>query len=276
MAALFLPRGGNPPTQRTNAAFLISPASASEKALASHLTQEYNMAPTSKLGALGMLLFTSTCWKKPQRQLCLQTLVIALFWVLRTGLTLEVILSQPASKFLSKWIIRMSKPTKFPWWCPPRGSESHIGLVSKWPLSTLPNNHKSAKVQIVFPFWRSSHHFSHLFVPLFFFFFVQFSASMALEHFWEKERENFGCLFEFYESAWQLMGKALSWSNSNSSRGYIKMFLFFSIKTRAKHFRLTHTICLTWNKVIHIIFGGLKLLVCLLLFRIESIKTKTF
>lgn len=61
MAALLLPRGGNPSAQITNAAFLVSPARASEKALASHLTQKYNMVPTSKLDALGMLLFTSTC-----------------------------------------------------------------------------------------------------------------------------------------------------------------------------------------------------------------------
>lgn len=61
MAALFLPRGGNPSAQITNAAFLISPASASEKASSSHLTQKHSMVPMSILDTLGTLLFTSTC-----------------------------------------------------------------------------------------------------------------------------------------------------------------------------------------------------------------------
>lgn len=69
VAALLLPRGGNPSAQVTKAAFLISPANASEKASAAHLTQKHSMVPTSKLDALGMLLLQERVEKSPQNSL---------------------------------------------------------------------------------------------------------------------------------------------------------------------------------------------------------------
>lgn len=93
---------------------------------------------------------------------------------------------------------------------------------------------------------------------------------MALDYFWEKEWENFGRLFEFFESAWQVTAKSILLQieiELTTATGYLKTFLFFSIKKGAKHFRLTQTICLTWNKIIPFIFGFVKLLIHLPFFK---------
>lgn len=167
--------------------------------------------------------------KKAPETAWLQTLVIALFWVLRTGLTLKVILSQPANKFLSKWIISISKPTKFPRWCPPCRSVIH-----------LPDFNTTQQSQIC----QAADYIPPLKIlsPLLSSFAF---AVLSLDGPWlflgEGMREFWRPLW-IYELTWQVSGKStllLTELEFTITTGYLKTFLFFSIKKRAKHFRLS-------------------------------------
>lgn len=161
--------------------------------------------------------FYKNALKKAPKTACLQNLVIALFWVLRTGLMLKVILSQPANKFFSKWIISISKPTKFPWWCPPWRSVTHLPDFNTTQQSQICQaTDYIPPLKILSPLLSS-------------FVFAVLSPWLFLR---EGMREFWISLW-IYESTWQVNGKStllLTELELTITTGHLKTFCFSQLR----------------------------------------------